>query len=64
MWYTGRQKTVHGRKLQHFPEETKSSFEDKTAKKGVTYYYAVRAGVRNSQKKVLWGSYVAKSAKR
>jgi len=42
----------------------KSSFEDKTAKKGVTYYYAVRAGVRNSQKKVLWGSYVAKSAKR
>lgn len=45
-------------------EGTRSSFEDKTAKKGVTYYYAVRAGVRNPQKKALWGSYVAKSAKR
>lgn len=43
---------------------TKSSFEDKTAKKGTTYYYAVRAGVRNPQGKALWGSYVAKSAKR
>lgn len=52
------------KKIATLSGENKSSFEDKTAKKGVTYYYAVRAGVRNPQKKVLWGSYVAKSAKR
>lgn len=41
-----------------------SSFEDRTAKKGITYYYAVRAGVKISTGKVLCGSYTAKSAKR
>lgn len=41
-----------------------SSFEDKTAKKGTTYYYAVRAGVKISTGKVRCGSYAAKSAKR
>ena len=25
---------------------SRSSFEDKTAKKGTTYYYAVRAGIK------------------
>lgn len=41
-----------------------SSFEDKTAKKGITYYYAVRAGVKTSTGKILCGSYAAKEAKR
>ena len=41
-----------------------SSFEDKTAKKGTTYYYAVRAGVKISTGKMRCGSYAAKSAKR
>ena len=41
-----------------------SSFEDKTAKKGTTYYYAVRAGVKTSTGKILCGGYAAKEAKR
>ena len=41
-----------------------SSFEDKTAKKGTTYYYAVRAGIKTSGGKVLCGGYAAKAAKR
>lgn len=41
-----------------------SSYEDKTAKKGTTYYYAVRAGAKTSTGKILCGSYAAKSAKR
>ena len=43
---------------------SRSSFEDKTAKKGTTYYYAVRAGVKTSSGKVLCGGYAAKAAKR
>ena len=43
---------------------SRSSFEDKTAKKGITYYYAVRAGVKTSAGKLLCGSYAAKAAKR
>ena len=39
-------------------------FEDKTAKKGTTYYYAVRAGIKTSGGKVLCGGYAAKAAKR
>ena len=43
---------------------SRSSFEDKTAKKGTTYYYAVRAGIKTSGGKVLCGGYAAKAAKR
>lgn len=43
---------------------SRSSFEDKTAKKGTTYYYAVRAGIKTSGGRVLCGGYAAKSAKR
>ena len=49
--------TVSGR-------STTVSYEDKTAKKGTTYYYAVRAGVKTSEGKKLCGSYAAKSGKR
>ena len=49
--------TVSGR-------STTASYEDKTAKKGTTYYYAVRAGVKTSEGKTLCGSYAAKSGKR
>ena len=49
--------TVSGR-------STTVSYEDKTAKKGTTYYYAVRAGVKTSEGKTLCGSYAAKSGKR
>lgn len=48
--------TVYGTKT--------SSYEDATAQKGSTYYYAVRAGVKTASGKILYGNYKATSAKR
>ena len=52
------------KKIGTVPNGKTSSYEDKTAKKGITYYYAVRAGVKVSTGKVLCGGYAAKTAKR
>ena len=62
--FTERQRTPPGKKIGTVSGGKISSFEDKTAKKGTTYYYAVRAGVKISTGKVRCGSYAAKSAKR
>ena len=52
------------KKLSTVSGGSRSSFEDKTAKKGITYYYAVRAGGKTSGGKLLYGGYAAKAAKR
>ncbi len=52
------------KKISTISGGSSSSFEDKTAKKGKTYYYAVRAGIKTSGGKVLCGGYAAKAAKR
>lgn len=57
-------KSTSWKKIATVSGGKRSSYEDKTAKKGVTYYYAVRAGARTSTGKMLYGSYVAKTAKR
>lgn len=59
-------KTKNGswKKIKTISGGKTSSFEDKTAKKGTTYYYAVRAGAKTSTGKIVYGSYTARSAKR
>ena len=52
------------KKIKTISSGKTSSYEDRTARKGTTYYYAVRAGVKVFTGKVLCGGYAAKSAKR
>ena len=61
---TVRLERGHGKRSVQISGGSSSSFEDKTAKKGTTYYYAVRAGIKTSGGKVLCGGYAAKAAKR
>lgn len=52
------------KKIKTISNGKTASFEDRTAKKGTTYYYAVRAGAKTSTGKTVYGSYTAKTAKR
>ena len=50
------------KKIKTISNGKTASFEDRRAKKGTTYYYAVRAGAKTSTGKTVYGSYTAKTA--